>query len=564
MAKRSVHEFSREDLAKVRLQALTYAPGATPGAGDSTQKRDDADQFTPSDGLRPPVDLDLLAAQTLMAPLRRSCIAAVTLNTVGRGFRLEVREGFEDEAQGADDEPAELERRIDSWARRDRRLGKPSFTRLFSASVWDRNEVGNGYVEVSRNRTTGEVDGLYHVPGKRIRRKADGSGWIMGPSGGRGLELTHFYNFGEKVAYDADGRPTARLADGATRWDRNELIALQLFSSASRDYGLPPDAQLARDYLGDKLASQANVGYFDNSGVPPTVIFVQGREADDGTGAVEAEVDPSFVEAVVGTLKGGANARVAIVPLPPGMSTEKHDLAVLSDRDVGFVAYRADNRRRALGAWRLSPIFVADIEDTNYSTAAIERRLTKEQVFDPEQAELADLLDQTLVRELAPHLTLKFVELDVTDEVAARDSANDLADRGKITNGEYRAAHGYPPMPEAADGAEPDPALGEVPFGWNAELVKEKAVSLNPLDPLAGRATPGENLDPESLAKAARDRREAGLAGDVEDEFDRAVADAVRAISLMADDAEVRPLIIEKAADGQVLVSPFSRNGHGG
>lgn len=561
MAKRSVHEFSRSDLAKARLHA--YTPGASGGAGASTQPADDA--WTPNDTIRPPVDLELLAALTLMAPLRRSCIAAITLNTVARGFRLEVREGFEDDDPG-DVDPREVEQRIDSLARRDLRMHRPSFARLMAASVWDRQECGNGYIEASRNRLTGEIDGLYHPIGKRVRRNGDRTGWVIGPKGGRGIELTHYLDFGTKVIYDDDGRPTNRLADGASRWDRNELIPLQMFTSASRDYGLPPDAQLANDYLGDKLAAAANVGYFDNSGVPPTVIFVTGSEAEDGGASVEVEVDPEFVAAVANTLKGGANARVAVVPLPAGVEANKIDLAVLSERDVGFVGYRTDNRRRSLGAWRLSPIFVADIEDTNYSTAAIERKLTKEQVFDPEQAELADILDQTIVRELAPHLTLRFVELDVVADEDRRKSADSLADRGKITNGEYRDAHGFPPLPEAEQGVEPDVEAGEVPFGWHAELVKAKAVALNPLDPRRRNPelgdVPADEREAE-IAKAIREGREAELAGDVEDEFDRAVVDAVRAVSAMADDAELHPVVIEKTAEGKVSVTPYARNGVG-
>lgn len=532
----------RDELRKVAVRAVALSE--QPAAGSSSQP--EADEWTPDEGLRPPLDLELLSALTITAPLRRSCIAAITLNTVGLGHELKPRKGREDE--GKTDDGDDLATALDRMANRDERLGRPDFTRLLSAWQWDRQEVGTGYVEVSRNKLTGEIDGLYHAPGKRIRRKADRTGYVMGRKGGRGSELTHFYEFGSKVVYDADGRPTAKLAAGATRWDRNELLPLRMYTSQSRDYGLPPDAQLAIDYRGDKLAAQTNVGYFDHSGVPPTVFFVQGRESTDAAGEIELEIDPTTLRAISDTLRtGGGTSRVAVVPVPAGTQVTREDLAALSDRDVGFVNYRSDNRRRTLGAWRLSPIFVADIEDAGKYTAEVERAITKEQVFDPEQREIAGILNSTLVAELAPHLQIVFNEIEIKGDDARRQSANDLAAEGKITNGEYRAAHGYAPMPERGENeVEPTVPDGKVPAGWNNELI---GVGAGPATPI-----------PEANPITKLGGRE--FAAEIEEQFDRAMDDAVRSVQAMADGAELHPVVIEKTADGQILVRPYA-NGNG-
>lgn len=531
---------SRADLRKaVALEV------ANPGDPSKSKQPEATDRWTPSNGVRPPLDLDQLAGLTAISRTRRSCIAAITLNTVGLGFRVEVRKGHEEEL-AADDEQMQVEEHLDELAREDRRLGQPSFTRLLSAAKWDQYEVGNGYIEVSRNQIDGQIDGLFHAPGKRIRRRSDRAGYIMGRRGATGAELTRFYEFGDKVQYDEAGRPTATLRPGR-RWDTNELIPLRLYTSASRDYGLPPDYPLAVDYLGDKLAGQANVGYFDHSGVPPTVIFVKGREEEADDGTIEVVVDQSFVAAITDTLKAqGGRGRVAVVPVPAGVETEKHDLAVLSERDIGFVAFRSDNRRATLGAYRLSPIFVADIEDAGKYTAEVERAITKEQVFDPDQRETADILGQTLVRELAPHLQIVFEGIAIKGDEARRQSANDAADRGSITFGEFREAHGYPPLPEAKEQGE-FPATGEVPFGWNKRLMPRGSV---PAD--AGVADP--------LAKGSV---EDDLARELVGEFDRSLDDAIAAVQREAD-AELRPVVVTKRDDGSFTVEPYEASMNGG
>lgn len=449
--------------------------GTAPTPEGVTAQPDDVDQWTPEHAIKPPESFDRLANLTQVARTRRPCIEATVLNTVGRGLNIVPKEGREEDAQ--EDEATELLAHLDQLARRDTKLDKPSFKRLLGACKWDEEEVGNGYLEVSRNRVTGEIDGLFHVPGKEVRRRKDRKGWVVGKKNAAAHERVEFYDFGDKVAYDSEGRPEGKLNGTGKRWDRNELIRFRLYTSESRDYGLPRDAHLALDYLGDRNAAEANVGFFRGGGVPPTVIFLKVPASEDGSPGeeeegIEVEVPPDLPQKLAMTMTADADRRhrVAFFTLPEGIEPEKIDLATLSERDMGFIEFRKDNRRATLGAWRMAPIFVADIEDTNYSTADVERRLTKEQLFDPEQDRWEDILSETLLAELAPHMRFDFVELDVTDEKAARESADQAADRGAITNGEYRDAHGFAPMPEADEGKEPEP--GQVEFGWNGMLVK--------------------------------------------------------------------------------------------
>lgn len=502
--------------------------------------------WTPEDAIEPPEDLEKLARLTTISPIRRSCIAAIVQNTVGLGVRIAPREGHEEE--GAEDDPTKAMATLDALARQDQRSRRPNFTQLMARVKWDEQEVGNGYLEISRNRVDGKIDGLFHAPGKRVRRRQGRDGWIIGPRKGPASERTFFYDFGDKVTY-ANGEPTGKLARQGRKWDVNELIAFQLYTSESRDYGLPPDLQLAWDYLGDKLAAESNLGFFDSSGVPPTLIFVQGEAQNDEGDTVRFEVSQATVEKIADTVRtsGPSRKRVALVPVPPGTRTDKHDLAVLSERDMGFVNYRSDNRRRTLGAWRLSPVFVADIEDAGRYTAEVERAITKEQVFDPEQERWQDMLSETLLRDLGfGHLQLEFVDIAIDSDAARRDSATSAAEVGVITQGEYRQAHGLPPLSEAEEGTEPEP--GQVPFGWNNALVQPTPPRLAAQLPGQAPAQPQEEVEKESL--------QGELERELREDFSGAIEDALgRVARLAGEEFELAPVVIEK--DGsRIVVTP--------
>lgn len=554
-------------ISKAKVVPVEVVDDDAPGSGASTQPSDDDwNLYTPEGAITPPEDFDRLANLTQVSRTRRSCIAAIVNNTVGLGWTLEAIEGHEEEVK--DDEIREAKAAIESYSRKDERLHRPNFIRQIKAVSWDRQEVGNGYIEISRNKVTGKVDGLFHVIGKRVRRNAKRDGWIVGNRGAPLAEQTPYYDFGQKVQYDDDGQPQGLLAKGATRWAINELIPFQIYTSESRDYGLPVDTQLVWDYLGDKRAGEANAAFFDGSGVPPTIIFVKAapQSGTDSEGRIELEVDPRTAVAIADTLRTGSSLsrRVAVVPLPEGTEVQDVQLAMRADRDIGFVEYRKDNRRTTLGAFRVSPLFVADIEDTNYSTAEIERSVTKEQVFDPEQSEMEDILTATLLRDLGlDHLRFKFTEISI----GKTDSADKLAEHpNQIQKGEYREAHGYGPLPERKPGdddpadpnndAEPD---GKVPAGWNTEFVETPGGAAppggepapEPVDPNADEIDPA-TANIEDLAKSA----DGAL-------FSESVEDSLhRVAQIVGPEFAMRPVIIEKE-DGALVVKPYTSNGDG-
>jgi capsid portal protein len=449
-------------------------------AGTSRQPESDFDDLTPEDAIPPPADLDALAKITQSSATRNSILDAMALNTVGLGYQIELVEGSEFEQRDIREDSVTLRQLLEALAGRDKRMDSPTFTELLKAVKKDEEEVGNGAIEVSRNKLNGRIDGLFHVPGKRVRRLKDRSGYVIldkdshytgGYAGGDIDKRVEFYNFGDKIEYDDEGKPSSSLASGKA-WDTNELITFKLYSSESSDYGLPRDIGLALEYLGDKLAAEYNVSFFDSGGTPPTVIFVAGEEDRDGT-RYRLRVPQETVSRITETLRSDSShqKRVAIIPVPPGTNVNSVQLGTISDRDMGFNEFRKNIVYRQLGAFRLGAIFLPTLaSDAGRYTAEIERAITLEQVFDPEQTRYEERLHRTILRDLDfAHLRINFRRLAVENNAAKRDSADKLAEAGSIQRKELRTAHGFAPLPEANPGEEPKE--GQVPDGWNAQIV---------------------------------------------------------------------------------------------
>jgi capsid portal protein len=476
------------------------------GDGGVSMQVDDDDPISwgaPDDTIRPPEDLGGLAALSKISGTRRAIIDTIALNTVGLGVSVDPLDGHELSNQDVTKQRRAILDQLDALAQRDRRLECSALEDLLSAVKHDEEACGNGAIEVSRNRRTGQIDGLFHVPGHRVRRKRDRSGYyVVSPTGDTSKAIT-YYNFGEKVIYE-DGKPTAKLVGGgAKRWDRNELIVFRLYTTESRDYGLPRDVALAQDYLGDKLAADANTGFFDASATPPTVIFVQGEQQKNGA-KITFKVPDDTVKKIADTMRPepGRRSRVAIIPVPAGTKTDVHQLSVLSDRDMGFTEFRDANRQRQMTSFRMQPIFIA-VNDQGRYDAEVQRSITLEQLFDPEQRRWERKLRHTLLSDLG-HTGWEFAfkRLAVEGDIVRRESTERGAEVGVVTRREFRDAHGQGPLPEG-DG-------GVVPEGWNDELI-EVVVKSAPSDgggtPPVNDASDQRGLRPGIGGRTSRDKR---------------------------------------------------------
>ena len=438
--------------------------------GETAQPEDaETDEmWTPDAAIRPPENLEALSALSKESWIRSSVIEAIARNTVGLGYDIQVAPEHADE--GIDEQQKQgVMHTLDVLAARDTRLAPANFLEQLVAVKTDEEECGNGALEVSRNQDSGQIDGIFHAPGKRVRRLKDRSGYIIGPSkdyANLAPEAVRFYEFGDKVKYTDDGEPTGKLRPGR-RWATNELLVFQLYTSESGDYGLPRDVELAVEYLAALNLQKWMSAFFGGSGSLPSLLFVQGVETKDGT-KITYRVPQETIDRIQQALRSGSSQsdRVAIIPLPPEASTELHELAHVSDRDITFDTWTKNHESHVLGSFRLGPVFVA-LESEGRYTAEVQRSLGLEQVFDPEQLRYETVINNTILPDIGQsQVRLKFKRLAIESDAAHRDSADALADASAITIGEYRDAHGWPKLDETVHGQ-----------GINDELVeKDKPV----------------------------------------------------------------------------------------
>lgn len=487
-----------------------------PPAGSTTQPTaDDPNLGTPDEAIEPPLPLEQLAIWSQINGTRSECIDAIARNSVGLGWTLEVEPGHELETGDPRERVADATARLEALAGRDSRLERPSLTELLYAVKTDEEEVGWGFIEVSRSKLDGRIDGLFHVPGKRMRRLNSRDGYVLLGANGALDDKTFFVPFGEKIEYGPDGLPTARLAPGhPAGWLRNEVICMKLYSSQSRDYGAPRDVALTLEHLADKLANEANAAYFDNGGALPTILFVQGDVERSGS-TISVTVPHEVTQRIASVLKSKTGVgptgtgRVAVIPLPAGVKAQKEVLGQMSEKDIGHVAFRADMRQRTISAFRISPIFLGLSGDAQYD-AEVERAISEEQIFKPERKRYNDRLGLVLRDIGFPELAMKLNELAVENDATKRSSAEKMSETGTITRRDYRKAHGYAPMPEAKEGVEPLP--GEQPFGWNDEIIE-----VGRPDGAQNRVVEGDGQQGERPGLGGRGSRDRGQAASAAD-----------------------------------------------
>lgn len=367
----------------------------------------------------------------------------------------------------------DAERLLDRLAAKDYVADSPSFLGLLCLVKTDEEECGNGAIEISRNKVTAEIDGLYYAPGNRVRRDYARRGYCIVPEHDEADQerIRYFRPFGEGVEVDDDGKLVG-WEEGFTGQGMNELLVFRLMTSESRDYGLPRDTSLLEDYLADHRAAETNTAFFANGGVPPTIVFVSVDPTENGEEVV-VEVPRDVAKDVANTLRPGKDGfapRVAVLPLPPGGKAIKVDLGTQADKDIGFNIFRGSVIQRQLSTFRLQPIFIAttNVGGASQTTdAEVQRSMTLEQLFDPEQGRYERILSTRLLPQLGyDDLEIAFTRMAVEGDAARREAAKTAADVGAVTNREFRDAHGFEELPEDGDAIE---------AGWNEQLVKGKA-----------------------------------------------------------------------------------------
>jgi PBSX family phage portal protein len=390
------------------------------------------------DVITPPYNMYELANFYDTSFANHAAIDAKVENVVGLGYSFEVADRTMLRFEMNDDQGA-----VDRARRRIERMklelkdwlenlnDDDSFTKTMEKFYTDVQATGNGFLEIGRS-VTGEIGYVGHIPATtvRVRRLRDGYVQIIGN------KVVYFRNFGAK-------NPNPMTAD--TR--PNEIIHYKEYSPLNTYYGIPDIVAALPSLIGDQLASQYNIDYFENKAVPRYIVTLKGAKlSSDGE-------DKMFRFLQTG-LKSQSH-RTLYIPLPGDTDQNKVEFKMEpienGIQDGSFKEYRKQNRDDIFIAHQMPISKIGGSEGAGIAAALSQDRTFKEQVCRPAQSHLAKVVNK-IIKEKTDILELKFNEFTLTDEIAQSQIIERYVKTQVMTPNEGREAIGLPNRP---DGDEP-------------------------------------------------------------------------------------------------------------
>ena len=356
------------------------------------------------DVITPPYNMYELANFYDTSFANHAAIDAKVENIVGLGYRFDITDSTSLRFELADD-PDKVKRARKRIERMKIELrdwleslnDDDSFTKIMEKVFTDVQATGNGFIEVGRN-VEGQIGYIGHIPATtvRVRRLHDGFLQIIGQ------KVVYFRNFGAKNPNPVtnDSRP-------------NEIIHIKEYSPLNTFYGVPDIVSALPSLMGDKLAAQYNIDYFENKAVPRYIITLKGAQ-------LSGDSEDKMFRFLQTGLKSQSH-RTLYIPLPGDTDQNKVEFKMEpienGVQDGSFKEYRKANRDDILIAHQVPISKLGGGDDGSIAAALSQDRTFKEQVARPAQGHLEKVINK-IIKEQTDILELKFNELTLTDEIA--------------------------------------------------------------------------------------------------------------------------------------------------
>jgi len=386
---------------------LTSANAMPAGEGSASKQINPGTVYRNGYGLfdviTPPYNMYELANFYDTSFANHAAIDAKVENIVGLGYHFALTDATSLRFENSDDQDkvSRARKRIErmkielrDWL--ENLNDEDSFTKVMEKVYVDLQATGNGFIEVGRN-IEGQIGYIGHIPATtiRVRRLHDGFIQIIGN------KIVYFRNFAAKNQnpVTADPRP-------------NEIIHIKEYSPLNTFYGVPDIVSALPSLVGDQLASQYNIDYFENKAVPRYIITLKGAQ-------LSGDSEDKMFRFLQTGLKSQSH-RTLYIPLPGDTDQNKVEFKMEpienGVQDGSFKEYRKQNRDDILIAHQV-PISKLGGSESGLAAALSQDRTFKEQVARPAQHHLEKIINK-IIKEQTDILELKFNELTLTDEIA--------------------------------------------------------------------------------------------------------------------------------------------------
>jgi PBSX family phage portal protein len=355
------------------------------------------------DVITPPYNMYELANYYDASFANHAAIDAKVANIVGLGYSFNISDRtslnleLREDSTAVDKARKRIERmkiELTDWL--ESMNDDDSFTTTMKKVLIDYESTGNGYLEIGRT-ALGQIGYVGHVPATtiRVRRLRDGYLQIIGQ------KVVYFRNFGANNPNPVTGDPRP-----------NELIHYKSYSPLNTFYGIPDILSAVSSLVGDSLAAQYNIDYFQNKAVPRYIITLKGAK-------LSADAEDKMFRFLQTGLKSQSH-RTLYIPLPGDSDGNKVEFNMEpienGIQDGSFKEYRKQNRDDILIAHQV-PISKLGGTDSGIAAAISQDRTFKEQVARPAQEHLEKMVNK-IIKEKTDILELRFNELTLTDEIA--------------------------------------------------------------------------------------------------------------------------------------------------
>lgn len=359
--------------------------------------------------IRPPYDLKTLDRLSQENNALGPCVEAMVTNVDGTGFDILRDAPGSDKDDGQNDDPAAtelLEFFDEPWP-------GESFITQRKAMRRDIHRIGNAYLEVLRNAQDEivftrpadskmmrliKLDEAQTYP-VTVRRKGRDVTLNLQQRFRRfvqivnGVHLRYFKEFGCPIDLDKYTGAWAKKGERLNAQRRaTEIIHFTDLPDATSPYGVPRWISQLPSVLGSRKAEEFNMEFFDNGGVPPVLIILQG-------GVLASESRRAFETNTGGPAQ--QKQRVRIIEMEPsGGSIDNPGTAKVTverfgaerQNDSMFEKYDERCEIRVRRGFRLPPIFVGQASDYSFATAFASYTVAEAQVFRPEREEFDEIM----------------------------------------------------------------------------------------------------------------------------------------------------------------------------
>ena len=325
---------------------------------------------------RPPYNQIYLGKLYEQSSYQYAAVNAKVANVVGLGYRFEESTKMKHKLQDTKEKKKldkmrkklavlkdELEELLNSM--NEEELFIETLKRAYS----DYQTIGNGYLEIGRNRN-GTIGYIGHVPAAyvRVRLARDGFVQILGK------DAVFFRNFGDTETADPIG----------SQAQPNELIHLRNYSPSSTYYGVPDIVSASSAVAGNEYSTRFNLDFFEYRAAPRYMIVSKGAKLSDRS---EQRLLEFFQEGLK-----GKNHRSIYVPLPADDLNFKNDLEIkpieAGIQDASFEKYKTMNRDEILYANRVPITKLGMSQGISIAAAKDLNQTFSEQVCTPEKRNL--------------------------------------------------------------------------------------------------------------------------------------------------------------------------------